>query len=353
MTDSDGGDDAALRQQLRVFGLSDNEINTYFALLERGEATASAVAEDAGVTQRTVYNIVERLAERELVRVNDHVSPTTIRALPPSEAMAEIEDRIDAMTPALEERYSATQPRTSEIEMAKSRRKALKQLRRDLAGAEFEILAAVPADVVPEIESELRVARERGVFVLLLVGETGGAPDAAERYGDLATAVRCWDGEMAFAYAVDDERAMIGSPEVFDGAYFEEGVVWVSEWGLTGAVVATFLGAYWPFPEEVSVADPVDLPASFDWFRAATFTARRHVDAGADLRADIETRSGTRVAGRVVEVRQALVDPPTNDFTLENSLVIETGDGTVSVGGPGGYLEDYRFESLQLRAVEE
>jgi predicted transcriptional regulator len=37
-------DDAALRERLRVFGLSDNEIDTYFALLSLGEATASAVA---------------------------------------------------------------------------------------------------------------------------------------------------------------------------------------------------------------------------------------------------------------------------------------------------------------------
>ncbi|WP_436908892.1 TrmB family transcriptional regulator [Halosimplex marinum] len=346
-------DDAALREQLRVFGLSDNEINTYFALLELGEATTSAVADEAGVTQRTVYNIVERLEERGLVRVNDHVSPTTIRALPPREAMADISERIDAMTPALEERFTETRPRTSEIEMAKSRRKALKNLREDVESAESEVLVSVPADVVPEIESELRAARERGALVLLLIGEVDDIAGAADRYAGLATAVRCWGGEMAFAYAADDERAMIGSPEVFDGAYFEEGVVWVSEWGLTGAVIATFLGAYWPFPREVAVADPPELPATFEWFRAATFAAARHREAGVELRAEVETESGDRVAGRVREVRQALVDPVTNEFTLENSLVVDSDDGPVSVGAPGGYLEDYRGTSVALRAVEE
>ncbi|WP_436929477.1 TrmB family transcriptional regulator [Halosimplex halobium] len=346
-------DDAALREQLRVFGLSDNEIDTYFALLELGEATTSAVADEAGVTQRTVYNIAERLEGRGLVRVNDHVSPTTVRALPPREAMADISGRIDAMTPALEERFTETEPRTSEIEMAKSRRKALKNLREDIESAASEVLVSVPADVVPEVESELRAARERGALVLLLVGEVDDFDEAADRYADLATAVRCWGGEMAFAYAADDERAMIGSPEVFDGAYFEEGVVWVSEWGLTGAVIATFLGAYWPFPREVSVADPPELPATFEWFRAATFAAASHRETGAELRAEVETESGDRVAGRVREVRQALVDPVTSEFTLENSLVVEADDGPVSVGAPGGFLEDYRGTSVVLRPVEE
>lgn len=349
MTMTDAEADAALRAQLRVFGLSDNEINTYFSLLEHGEATASDVAEDAGVTQRTVYNIVERLEDRELVRVNDHVSPTTIRALPPADAMAEIEDRIDAMTPALEARYSATRPQTSEIEKAKSRRKALKRLRQDVERSSDELLVSLPADVVPEVESELRAARERGVFVLLLVGEAESPAAVGDRYGDLAAAVRCWDEEMAYVYAADRERAMIGSPDIFDGAYFEEGVVWVSEWGLSGAVVATFLGAYWPFTEEVAVDDPTDLPASFEWFRAATFTAQRYRAADVDVEATVDTQSGDRVEGRVVEVRQAVVDPPTNDFTLENSFALDTNEGVVTVGGPGGHLEDYRFESLTLR----
>jgi len=346
-------DEAALRDQLQVFGLSDNEIDTYLALLERGEATTSAVADDAGVTQRSVYNIVERLESRGLVRVNDHVSPTTIRALPPAEAMADISERIDAMTPALEARFTETQPRTSEIEMAKSRRKVLKNLREDIESADSEVLVSVPADVVPEIEGELRAARERGALVLLLVGEVGDLSGAADRYADLATVVRCWDGEMAFAYAADDERAMIGSPGVFDGAYFEEGVVWVSEWGLTGAVIATFLGAYWPFPREVHAADPPELPATFEWFRAATFAAVRHRDAGVALHAAVETVGGERIEGRVREVRQALVQPVTNEFTLENSFVVETGEGAVTVGAPGGYLEDYRGESVRLRPVEE
>jgi len=351
MTDSDGGDETALREQLRVFGLSDNEVNTYFALLELGEATASTVAEDAGVTQRTVYNIMERLEARELVRVNDHVSPTTIRALPPSEAMDEISDRIDAMTPALEDRYSATQPRTSEIEMAKSQRKVLKHLKRDMEAAEQEMLVSVPEHVVPEIEDDLRAALDRGVFVLLIVGEVDDMEAAADRFDGLGNAVRCWDEEMAYAYAADDERAMIGSPDVFDGAYFQEGVVWVSEWGLSGAVVATFLAAYWPFPVEVSLADPADLPATFDWIRAATFTARRHRMAGTEIRAEVDTVSGEQISGRVAEVRQSLIEPSTNEFTLENNLIVETGAGTVSVGGPGGYLEDYRLDSVTLRKL--
>ena len=47
-------DDATLRAHLRRFGLSEKEVDTYLTLLEHGEATASTIADVAGVSKRYV-----------------------------------------------------------------------------------------------------------------------------------------------------------------------------------------------------------------------------------------------------------------------------------------------------------
>lgn len=63
-------------------------------------------------------------------------------------------------------------------------------------------------------------------------------------------------------------------------------------------------------------------------------------------------RSVEDVRGRLVETRQSLVDPRSAEFGMENTLVVETDDGRVTVGGTGGFLEDYEAVSVTLARGE-
>jgi sugar-specific transcriptional regulator TrmB len=423
MADADGRTDAEIRDELAVFGLSTTEIDTYLALLSHGEATTRAVAADADVTQRAVYDIAERLEDRGLVRVKEHASPTRIRALPPQEAIGNLSARLDALTPALADRFNDPPSKAPEIRMVKSRETALKRIRSAIAGAEREAIVAVPRDVYPAIESDLRAAADRDALVFLLLGQetsatarTGPAADAspgtdvstegasgdgggnptpiaggpfgsgsewgaggdatdgtagadgpegpAAAFAGRADVVRSWAAALPFLYAVDDEAAMIGDPDLLSGTASDEEAVTVSQRHLTGAVHGIFLSAYWPASREVYVTDPDPLPKSFDWFRAAVLHAYLHRRRGTDLRASVQTKADGVIHGTVEEVRQAFVGPPTNDYALETSLVLRTDgaeavDGTapavasgnlVSVGGPGAFIEDVQAETIILRA---
>lgn len=353
MARSGGLDDAALRDELSVFGLSDTEIDTYLALLARGEATTSTVADDADVTQRAVYNIAERLERRDLVRVKDHASPTTIRALPPEEAIGNLSSRLESITPSLEERFNATETEAPEIQIVKARETALKRLQTAIAAAESEALVAVPKHIYPEIESELRAAVERDVLVFLLIGEMTDREAEPERFEGVADVVRYWEASLPFLYAVDDESAMIGDRDVLTSTPADADAVTVSQRHLHGAVVGLFLSAYWPAGTELHVAEADLLPKTFDWFRTAVFQAALYDQLGLDICADVETDSGIELSGPVEEVRQAIVEPTTNDYTLEMSLHLETDDGVVSFGGPGAFMEDYEAKSVRLRPDEE
>lgn len=352
-TDETRGGSLSVREELRLFGFSDAEVETYLGILSRGEATARTVATETGVSQRAVYDIVDRLEQRGLVRVKDHASPTTIRALPPDEAIGALSARLESVAPALEERFSDTRPQAPEMKMVKSHETAIDRLKTTIAEAEREVLVSLPVAVLPEVRAELRDAVERDVLVFLLLGDTGRAETLSpDDYAGLASAVRSWDTEVPYLYAADQERAMIGSAEVVSTTPTDEAAVAVSEPNLTGSVLGMFLSAYWPAATEVYVADPEPLPRTFDWFRQCVFSASLHRQAGRSLYAAIETEGGTSVAGPVTEVRQSFVDPPTNDFSLETSFVVSTDDGGVSVGGIGSFIEDFQAESVVLREIK-
>ncbi|WP_244531591.1 TrmB family transcriptional regulator [Halogranum amylolyticum] len=332
-----------------MFGLSDTEIDTYLALLSLGEAPTRAVAEEADVTQRAVYGIAERLERRGLVRVKEHASPTTISALPPKEAIANLSSRLEALTPSLEERFEQTTTEAPEIQIIKSRETVLKRLRNALSEAETEALVAIPDHVYPEIEAELRAAVDRGVLVFLLLGETVDPDDDTRDFTGVADVVRSWDASIPFLYTVDNEAAMIGDPHVLSMQHNDKEAVTISQPHLTSSVLGMYLSAYWPVSTIRHVTEPDSLPASYDWFREAVLQAFLHWEAGHDFWADIVTESGAELSGKVSDVRQAFVEPSTNDFTLETSLHLETDDGEVSVGGPGAFIEDYRAEAVTLR----
>lgn len=350
MTDSGEDDETALREALSVIGLSDTEVETYLALLGRGEATTRTVAEDADVTQRAVYDIAARLEDRGLVRVNDHASPTTIRVVPPNESVASLTDRLDAITPALEDRFNETTQQAPEIQIVKSRETALKRLRGAISQAKREIVLAVPEHVYPAIESALRAAVERDVLVLLLVGEMKDSNGDGDRFAGAADVVRYWDESLTFLYVRDDESAMIGDPRLVSGTHADEDGVVVSQRNLAGSILGLYLSGYWPASTELFVTDPLPLPQRFEWFRRALFHATLLHQTGTDLRASIETESGTTISGPVSQIRQALIEPATNEFSLEASLSIETDDGEVSIGGRGSFVEDYEAKSVTLRS---
>ena len=344
-----GADDTTLKERLANFGLSDKEIESYLALLSRGEATASTISGDADVSQQAVYKIVERLADRGLAQVNSHTSPTTIRAIPPATAMAKLTDEIESITPLLEERFNESQPEAPEVQMIKSRETVLKRAKKAISQAEKEVALAIPEYAYSEVESELRTAVDREALVLLLVGETSSAGVDRGRFAGSADVVHCWEEEVPFLYTVDDRTALIGGADVVTGSHTDGDSVEVTRSRLTGTVLGTYLGTFWPASTEVFVTNPYPLPRTFDWFRQAILHAALHEREGTDLWADIETGDGEELSGRVSEIRQGLVEPATNEFSLQTSLFIETNEGTVSIGGPTPFLEDYEGKRVTLR----
>ncbi len=348
-------DEATLADRLRQLGLSEKEIDTYLTILEHGEAKASTVAEDAGVSKRYVYSVSEKLDDRGFVDVLDHVVPTRIRANPPEEVIEKLTADLESLEPALSDRYGNVTEREQQFEVIKTRVTVVKRIEEFLQRADEEVTLSVPAPLLDEIEGQLRETVERGVLVILLV--SGDETIDADRFDGIASIGRVW-GENAPLIVTSDRRLGLFAPnEMLVRQTSDKQGIAIAQRQLVPIVVGSFFGNYWPMAEQTYVCEPTPLPETYSCFRHAVLQATLHLEAGTDLRVSARARpvqddEYDTVEGAVVDVRQSLLEPTRDAFAVENALIVETDDGTVTLGGEGAFVEDYETESLTLDAVE-
>ncbi|ELZ63087.1 MULTISPECIES: TrmB family transcriptional regulator sugar-binding domain-containing protein [unclassified Haloferax] len=353
--DSPSMDDRELADLLEQFGLSEKVVDTYLTLLELGEAKASQIADAAGVSKRYVYSVSKELESRGFVEVNDHVVPTTIRPLPPMEVIESLSESVESMRPALEERYTATARDQERFEVIKSRVTVLKRIGELVGRAESEITLSLPYDVLDEVEDELRAARERGVLVSLVV--SGVEPHDDLALDGVASLVRVWHELMPTMLTVDSRTGLISPGEMVARSNSESQAIVFAQPHLGPVIVGSFFGNYWPMAAEAYTTDPDPLPATYHNFRHAVLQAALCERAGIDLDVTVtgrmvHTDGPTELHGRVVDIRQGLLEPANNSFPVENAFVVETDEGTYSIGGQGAFVEDFEADAVEFTAAE-
>ncbi|WP_254273227.1 TrmB family transcriptional regulator [Haloarcula marina] len=345
-------DDSTLADRLTELGLSEKEVDTYLSILRNGEAKASEIADDTGVSKRYVYSISESLEKRGFVEVSDHVVPTTIRARPPSEVIEALSDQLEEMGSALDERYSDTERDIQQFDVIKSRVTVVKRLTEYLSNAENEVMLSVPEQYLSEVSAELKAAVDRGVMVLLIVSSTSDIdPDAI---AGCASVVRAHEPDMPIILTIDGTFGVVVPAEMIIRSNSEQRAIAFGQQQIVPIISGAFLGNYWPMAEECYVDEPLPLPATYGNFRAAVLqaTLRLRDDSPVAIEAAVQPVRATdrreQVTGTVVDTRQGLVEPKTNSYPIEHTLVVDTGEETVTVGGPGSFLEDYETTEVTL-----
>ncbi|UVE51693.1 TrmB family transcriptional regulator [Haloferax larsenii] len=344
-------DDRELADHLEQFGLSEKVVDTYLTLLELGEAKASQIADAAGVSKRYVYSVSKELEERGFVEVNDHVVPTTIRPRPPAEVIESLSENVASMRPALEARYTATARDEERFEVIKSRVTVIKRIAELVGRAESEITLSLPYDVIDEVEDELRAARERGVLISLVI--SGVEPHDELSLAGLASLVRVWHEPMPTMLTVDSRIGLVAPGEMVARSNTDSQAIVFAQPHLGPVIVGSFFGNYWPMAAEAYISEPDPLPTTYHNFRHAVLQAALCAREDIDLEVTahgrmVHTDGPTELHGRIVDIRQGLLEPANNSFPVENTLVIETDDGTYSIGGLGAFVEDFEAEYVEL-----
>jgi sugar-specific transcriptional regulator TrmB len=332
----------AVRNQLAQLGFSDAEMSIYLVVLRQGEATVAEIAAATDISTRYVYERLDTIAGRGVVDVLDHESPTVVRARPPEEAIDDLVAGLRDVSTDLSALYSEPDPPEVAFDLCKSPDTTIKRVRSLLAEASEEVVVALPASRAVAVADELRAAVDRGVFVLLLVGEN--RTESAD--GDLDgcySALRVWEHEPPVMVASDVIAGLI-APAGFLTRGDGDSAVFVRQDQLVANVVGSFLGNYWPLADEWAVREPSSLPRTFSNFRHAVFEAaiQQRAQRSVGVAIDGFTTAGDerQVEGPLVDIAQGLVEPRTSRFPIEMRVDVDTGDDTVSVGGTGAFLED-------------
>ncbi|WP_276271029.1 TrmB family transcriptional regulator [Haloarcula litorea] len=355
-------DEPRITRLLQQYGFSEAAAETYLSVVERGSATVSTVAEAAGISTSYVYDVCDELEADGFVAVEDHRTPTVLRAVPPERAFESLRSDIDSLESAVSERYQRAEDDEEALEVVKSRPTIVKRLRSYIEAAESEVVLQLPARRLPDVADALRAARERGVLVLLsLCDENAVDPDAAlsveTRLDSIASVVRLARPGMPSLLSVDQRRGFICPATMLGWDHDETRAITFTQSDVAAVLVGSYLGNYWPLGTELVVSRPPDLPRTFEMLRPVVLATTLYLRAGRSLGIECYVREiGTDESfrtrrGEVVGVRQNLVSPSNSDFGFENSVRVDFGDGTVSVGGYGAFLEDYEAKQVTLRPL--
>ncbi|WP_439028225.1 TrmB family transcriptional regulator sugar-binding domain-containing protein [Haloarchaeobius sp. DT45] len=236
------------------------------------------------------------------------------------------------------------------------REAALDRLADHVAAADREVVLLVPATVVEYLEDELAAARERGVLVAVLFA--GGEQLTPATLARTTSVARRWDiadGGLSIA-AFDGEASMVAGP----GALTTDKAlrtVFLADQFFEGLAFSACFGNFWPVAEDLYTADPEPLPRTFVSLRHAACTAALHLRDGRALTATVEaveseTGEQRTLSGQVINARQSIVSPITASFPLENSLILSSPFGRVSVGDEGAFFEDYGANEVKLTRRE-
>jgi sugar-specific transcriptional regulator TrmB len=96
-----------IQEALTLFGLTENEVKIYLALLDLGESTAQQITKKTGIIRQTIYDTIDKLKARGLVSETIISNVNHYSASPP-EVLNEIEEErrtaIAEITPELKKR---------------------------------------------------------------------------------------------------------------------------------------------------------------------------------------------------------------------------------------------------------
>ncbi|WP_424004752.1 TrmB family transcriptional regulator [Haloarcula salina] len=343
-------------ENLTRFGLSEKEALAYITVLQNGSTTIRVVSEETDISKSYAYDIVGKLEERELIEIDDHVQPTQLRAIPPSEGINNLVSQLDTIETQLDDLFDSKTYEQQKFSIIKSRRTILTQLVDLIDAATEEIILALPASTLHRVEDSLQAAQDRGVFCMLLVTEYEGEVQIAD---SIANVVQTWNAPAPVTLTIDRSDGIVSSAEAVLNSNSDEYAIYHAEEHIVSSLFDSFIANYWPMGEQSYVAEAGPLPRTFTSFRHAVFEATLYLMDGQQVTTEIEIRptqsedTFETITGTITNVKQSLVRPFSNDFPTQESFVIETATDTFTVGGYRAFLEDFEARDITLKSTSD
>ncbi|MDR5672917.1 TrmB family transcriptional regulator [Halalkaliarchaeum sp. AArc-GB] len=338
-----------LRSTLERFGerfnLGEYEIEAYLTVLERGELTASEIADRTDIPQPRVYDTVRSLSDRGLVELRES-RPMKIVAVDPEDAFGDLEASFGELVAELEARYTAPTRETEAVSLVKSRSTILRYLEEVIADADYELALSLTPELLRRFHDELAEKIDDGVSVELLVTPASRAPNPEEYdYFEVATIARARRGITTPILAVaDGEHSVYATQDALRDDRDRYGVIFNRS--ALGFLVSGFFGTVLWTTAETLASDGKErpFPRHYASIRRAVKDIR---ELGGGFYAAVEGRDVE--SGDTVHVEGEVVDVAFEESEEVASFVVETETGDrVRIGGLVAALEEVEAQEILL-----
>ena len=327
------------------FNLGEYEIDAYLAVLEHGELTASEIADRTDIPQPRVYDTVRSLSDRGFVELRES-RPMKIVAVDPDDAFGDLKTSFGEMVDELEARYTAPTRETEAVSLVKSRSTILRYLEEVITGAEYELAVSLTPGLLRRFREKLATKVQEGVSVELLVTPASKAPDPTEfDYNGVASIARARRGITTPILAVGDgEYSVYATQDALRDDRERYGVIFNRS--ALGFLVSGFFGTVLWTTAETIMTNGADrpFPRRYASIRRAVKDLREF--EGEEFYATVEGRDVE--TGDSVTVRGRVVDLAFEDTEEVASLVVETKNGRIEIGGRVAALEDVEGQEIVI-----
>ncbi|WP_299266004.1 HTH-type sugar sensing transcriptional regulator TrmB [Halorientalis sp.] len=335
---------ATLERVAARFDFGEYESAAYLTILEHGQLTASEIADRTDIPQPRVYDTVRDLADLGLVELQES-RPMRVLAVDPEEAFADFQTSLDDLVDGLSRRYTAPARDTEAVSLIKSRSTILRYLEEIIGAAEYELILSLDPELLDRFADDLRAQHEAGVAIELLLSPAADVPDKSEfDYLDVATTVRARRGITTPVVAVaDGDYSVYATQDALQGDRDRYGVIFNrSELGF---LVSGFLNTVlWTTAETVAEGtDDRPFPRRYATIRRC-ISDLRHAEG--DFYAAIEGRDV--LTGERREVQGSVDQAAFGAGRQTATLMLETDDGPVEVGGQVAAVEDVEAHEIRI-----
>ncbi|WP_136689180.1 TrmB family transcriptional regulator [Halorhabdus amylolytica] len=340
---------------LQDLGLTEYQSRAYLAAVKLGRGRPADLAEESGVPQARIYDVIDDLQDADLIEVYDKPEGKEVTAPSPQSVLDQFRHRrIDELKENISEAITNLEPfyhRTEEnpdayVTMVGREESALRHIRRAIQQAEWWVTISIEGRIYSDLAEYIADAIDRGVTVRLLLSEKDPALEAFDcpdslrvRYRQTADTFIAADREYGVFSSKHPARS--GQPYIITQ---ERNMV---------LLLQNYSEQIWSTSEIVRSADEV-AGRYLDPWRVIN-DIKRILDPEAELYAtvrgtDTETHRQGTWEGEIVDY--VLSGPVEADYTIaspvEAELVLDTDRETLTVGGWKATIEDIAADGIEI-----
>ncbi len=358
-------DRSELVAALEAAGLSPYQADAYVALLGLGSAPVTAIAEACSVPDPRIYDVLRDLEAEGYIELYEQEA-LYARAFGLEEVIADLQQQAEQFAEAAEEierRWDQPAIQETSVSVVTQFDTVVKNATDSIRRADDQVQAAVGTDHYESLYPALRTATENGVKVNLSLYTGDEDIDAFVAEEDLAavcTELRHRTLPSPFVVVVDRTKTYFAPHE---GSTNEYGVL-IEDRTHTHVFHWFFLTNQWDGWEPYYASGGEGFPTDYTDIRYCVREIGPLLGAATTVRVSLEgvdtrTQRPRTVEGVVVDVRFSGPgdggDPHSGsiaNYGGKVSLVVETEEGQVEVGGWGSTLEDVEAHQITVVSVE-